>query len=121
MEAVLDTNFIISCVKKKIDFFSHLEESGFKVAVPKEVIDELKDLRLKTRHDDKVAIDLALEMLNGKNVNKIKLGSGKVDDRLIEIGRKGAYIATLDAYIKRSVPNVVIIDSRKDGLLIERH
>ena len=120
MDVILDTNFIVSCVRKKIDFFSHLEETGFKVIVPKEVVDELKDLRHKVKHDDEGAVKLALEMLNGKNVNKIKLGQGKVDDKLIDLGKRGAYIATLDAYIKRSIPNSVIIDSRKNGILVEK-
>jgi len=120
MDVILDTNFIVSCIKRKIDFFSHLEEIGFKVIIPREIVEELKDLRHKVKHDDEVAIELALEMLSGKNVNKIKLGQGKVDDKLIDLGKQGAYIATLDSYIKRSVPNSVIIDSRKNGLVVER-
>ena len=47
MEAVLDTNFIVSCVKKKIDFISELENLGFKIVLPKEIFQELKDLRFK--------------------------------------------------------------------------
>lgn len=120
MEAILDTNFMISCVKRKIDFFSHLEEAGFRVAIPREVMDELKDLKFKVRHYDKEAINIVLELLSEKGLKKIKLGQGKVDDKLIEFGRRGAYIATLDSYIKRSVPNIVTIDSRKNGILIER-
>ncbi len=121
MEVILDTNFIISCIKNKIDFFSHLEESGFKVLVPREVIEEMKDIRLDVKHDERTAIDIALALLNEKKIKKIKLGQGKVDDRLIEHGKKGMYIATLDSYIRRSVPNKVIIDSRKNGILIERN
>lgn len=120
MEAVLDTNFIVSCIKNGIDFFSHLEEAGFKVAIAKEVVEELKDLRHKVKHDDRIAVDLALDLLEKRDFKKIRLGKGKVDDRLIHLGKEGAYIATLDSYIKRSVPNTVVIDSRKNGLLIER-
>ncbi|MEK6889791.1 MAG: hypothetical protein AABX35_01250 [Nanoarchaeota archaeon] len=120
MEAILDTNFIVSCMKNGIDFFAHLEEAGFKVAIPKEVVEELKDLRHKVKHDDGVAVDLALALLEKRDYKRINLGKGKVDDRLVKLGKEGAYIATLDSYIKRSVPNTVIIDSRKNGILIER-
>jgi rRNA-processing protein FCF1 len=120
MEVVLDSNFIVSCMKNGIDFFGHLEESGFKVAIPKEVVEELKDLRHKVKHDDRIAVDLALDLFSKRDFKRINLGKGKVDDKLVELGKNGAYIATLDSYIKRSVPNTVGIDSRKNGILIER-
>jgi len=120
MEVILDTNFIISCVKRKIDFIDRLRGEGFKVLVPKEVIDELKDLRLNVFHDDRVAIDFALEILNSKDIKKIKLGHKQVDESLIEMGNKGAYIATLDRAIRHSVPNKVLISDAKNDILIER-
>lgn len=120
MEVVLDSSFIISCIKKKIDFVSELEILGFKVALPREVLQELKDLRLKSKHDDRVAIDLALQMFENRKIRKLTMSGGKVDDKLIEIGRQGAYIATLDAYIKRSVPNRVVISTAGNKLAVER-
>ncbi len=114
MEVILDTNFIISCVMKGIDFFSQLEEQGFKVKVPHEVMDELKDLRLKVRRAERDAIELALEMFSRKGVKKMKLGHMRVDDGLVEKGKQGYYIATLDREIKRKVPKrVVIFDAQK--------
>lgn len=120
MEVLLDSNFIISCIKKRIDFFETLEGQGFKVTVPKEVIEELKDLRLKVAHADRTAIDVALELFSHKKIRKVKLPKGPVDAGLIAFGKKGAYIATLDAAIKRAIPNAVTIDSRKNGLIVER-
>src|SRR3989344_9092225 len=105
MEVILDTNFIVSCIKKKIDFMSELELQGFKVLVPREVLQELKDLRLKVRHDDRTAVNIALEKFASGNIKKMRLGTQSVDAGLIEKGKQGAYIATLDAAIKRTVPN----------------
>ena len=31
MEVILDTNFIVSCVRRKIDFLNELENLGFKI------------------------------------------------------------------------------------------
>lgn len=109
MEVILDTNFIISCIKKRIDFISQLEEQGFSIRVPLEVFHELKDLRNSVSHADRGAIDVALDMFSSKKVKKIKLGHNKVDVGLIEKGKKGIHIATLDREIKRLVPNVVVI------------
>lgn len=111
MEVILDTNFIISCIRKKIDFLSQLEEQGFKVAVPREVLQELKDVRRdkKTSRDDRTAIDLAMEMLLNKKIKKMSLGSGKVDNWLVQKGNDGYYIATLDKDVKHHVPRKIVI------------
>ncbi len=120
MEVLLDSNFIISCVKRKINYINELESLGFKVVLPKEIFQELKDLRLKVPHDDRVAIDLALKKFNSEKIKKIKLGNKNVDKGLIQLGKKGAYIATLDSAIKRSVPNKVVISDAKNSLVVER-
>jgi len=116
MNAILDTNFIISCIRKKIDFMSQLEEQGFKVMVPREVMQELKDIRLRSSasHEDRMAIDLALGIFSQHGIKRISLGEGRVDDWLIHMGKQGYYVATLDQGIKRAVPHsIVIFDAQK--------
>jgi rRNA-processing protein FCF1 len=120
MEALLDSSFIISCVKNKIDFIATLEADGFSVKVPVEVMQELKDLRLKTGREERVAIDVAMEVITKRKVKGANLGKQSVDEGLIAAGKKGAYIATLDSAIKRSVPNKISISSANKGIVIER-
>jgi len=122
MEVILDANFIISCVMKRIDFLSQLKEKGFKVVVPREVIQEMKDLRIgrKMSQEERIAIDVAIKILFSKKVKKMTIGQGKVDDLLIKKGKEGAYIATLDNGIKRQVPNRVVIFSAKKEVGVER-
>jgi len=120
MEVILDTNFIISCIRKKIDFLSELEQQGFKVILPREVLQELKDLRLNVVREDKVAIDVALEIFSKRSVKKSTLGKRTVDEGLILLGKQGAYIATLDAAIKRSVPNSIGLSLAGNSILIQR-
>ena len=68
-----------------------------------------------------VAIDLAMKLFSSsKRIKKMSLGHNIVDDALIEKGRQGFYIATLDNAIKHKVPNRVVIDSARMGLKIER-
>lgn len=118
----MDTNFVLTCVKMKIPFVDRLREEGFKVVVPKEVMEELKDLRRRpASHEQRVAIGFSLKMLeNNKNVKHMTLGGKTVDASLIELGKKGAYIATLDGGIRRVVPNKILISDIKRDILIER-
>lgn len=111
MEVFLDSSFIISCIRERIDFLTQLEEQGFKVLVPLEVLQEMKDLRNKnkTSHEDRVAIDVAMEMIENRKVKKTRLTGGSVDDGLIKKGKEGYYIATLDSGIKHEVPKKVVL------------
>jgi len=120
MEVILDTNFIISCVRRKIDFVSELKKLGFRVIVPREVIEEMKDIRQKVVRDERIAIDIAMEIIQKEKLEKSTLATGKVDDGLILLGKKGAFIATLDGAIKRIVPNIVSIENATNGLIVER-
>ena len=85
MEVLLDANFIISCILKKIDFISQLQDKGFKIVVPREVLQEPKDLKFngRTSSNERTAIDVALEMLYSKKIKKTTIGEGRVDDLLI--------------------------------------
>jgi len=120
MEVILDTNFIVSCVRRRIDFIEELEKQGFRIKVPKEVIEEMKDIRKDVSRDERIAIDMAFEILDKGKVEKMGLPTMKVDEALIEFGKKGVYIATLDSAIKRVVPNTVSIENASNGIIVER-
>jgi len=126
MKVLLDTNFVISCIRKNIDFISQLESLGFNVVLPLEVLQELKDLRKNPGENraDRAAIDIAFELFEKRKVKKMSLGSlkskQKLDEKLIHKGKDGYYIATLDNEIKRSVPNKIIILNAKNEVGIER-
>lgn len=120
MEAILDSNFIISCIKRKINFLDELKNLGFKILLPKEVFQELKDLRLNVTHSERAAIDLFFELLKNKKIKKVRLRKKVVDEGLIEKGKQGCYIATLDSSIKRAIPNKIIISDAKNSLIVER-
>lgn len=122
MDVFLDSSFIVSCVMKRIDFIEELRGMGFRVLVPREVLDELKDLRLKdkTSRRERESIDIAFKMLEEFAVKKKTIGGRNVDDALVSKGAEGFYIATLDRGIKVRVSNLVVIDSARKGLKIER-
>ena len=120
MEVLLDTNFIVSCILKRIDFLEELKNLGFTPILPREVFQELKDLQNKVSHAERAAIDVAFEIFEKEKIKKAKIGGINVDDGLIAKGKAGIYIATLDAGIKNKVPNLVLISNSKNGLSVER-
>lgn len=121
MEVILDSSFVISCIRNRIDFISQLEEQGFKVVLPREVLQEIKDLKSKTlSREDRLAVDVALELFEKNKLKKISFGQGKVDDYLIQKGLEGIYIATLDKGIKRKIDKTVVILKSKNSVGIEK-
>lgn len=120
MEAILDTNFILACLRRNISFLDELEAQGFKPMLAHEVFEELKDLRQTATLSDRVALDLAFALFEKRKVHKMTLGHHKVDEGLIIKGKKGAYIATLDAGIRRVVPNSIGISNAQNTIEITR-
>ena len=111
--AVLDTNFILSCVKQKIDFFEEICFKGMKILIPEEVINEIKKIAIsgKRLHYRRNA-ELALKVLEKNNFETIQFRSSNVDKSLIEYSKanKNAVIATLDSALKGKIkkPQLVI-------------
>ena len=121
MEVLLDSSFIISCIRKRIDFIAQLTEQGFIVCVPREVMQEMKDLRKRSKlsHEDRIAIDVALDMFSKRDIKKTSMGHGKVDDWLIKKGKEGIHIATLDSEVKRQIPHKIVIFSAQGRVGVE--
>src|SRR3989344_938855 len=122
MEVVLDSSFILSCIKRRIDFIEELEKEGFRIHVPLSVFQELKDLKKsdKIGREGRANADIAMKMLENKKIKKIRIGGRTVDEGLIRKGKEGVFIATLDREVKRNVPNRVVISNSKNSIILER-
>lgn len=112
--AVLDTNFILSCVKKKIDFFREIPERGINILIPTQVIEEIKRIENSTkklyfRESAKLAVVILEE--NGNDFEEIDLKINGVDKGLIKYGAEHpkAIIATLDKGIQDRITNHKLI------------
>ena len=114
--ALLDTNFIITCIKQKIDFFEELYFRGYQIIIPDKVIDELKKLSKAKSRDSKYAT-LALHLLEKyKTEAKIQIEdfmAEAADDALLELDKKGNAIATLDSELRHKIRNAKIIVIRQ--------
>ena len=116
-QVLLDTNFIMSCARQKIDFFEQIPLMGLEILIPKQVIHELKNL---SKSKDSAYIredaDLALKLLNRNKFTLMKLRRNDVDRGIIELAEenKDLIIATLDKELKSKIKNQkMIIKGRK--------
>ena len=108
--ALLDTNFILICIKQKIDFFEELEFMGFEIIIPDKVIDELKKLKQTS----------ALKLLEKNNFKEIILAGKNTDNSIINYANKNPEIlvATLDKELNNKLKNRKIIIRGKKKLEI---
>ena len=117
MSVILDTNFILTCVKQRIDIFSQLRDLvGDKILVPAGVIAELsrlgKDKKLKI--SEREAADLALQLLDGEKIILLDL-TGKVDDSIVKyVLKHDCYVASLDRGIKARLKNAKFLTIRQE-------
>tara|TARA_Y100000034_G_C6700197_1_gene308744 strand:- start:73 stop:408 length:336 start_codon:yes stop_codon:yes gene_type:complete len=102
--AILDTSFILSAIRNKIDFFDAL--AGTKFIITKKVLQELE-------RKDKTG--LALQIIKKHKVTIKDLGQGHADKQIIKYAKEHpkTLVATLDREIKKGVKNSKIVIREK--------
>jgi len=118
-QTILDTNFILSCVKQKIDFFRDIPNIGLEILIPTQVIEEIKRVanstkKLRFRDDAK----LAQVILEKNNFKEIDIRGKYVDKGLINYAKEHPklVVATLDRDIKKKVTNFKLVIRGKKKL-----
>lgn len=117
---ILDTNFILSCIKQKIDFFGELEQEGYQIIIPKQVINELKLLKSRDKKQSSYESKLALKLLKKYKFKKTDLKTNKADKAILKFAKKHprVIIATLDKELKEKIKNKKLIIRGKNKLEI---
>mgnify|MGYP001568334500 CR=1 FL=1 len=110
MEVMLDTSFILTCLKEKIDFLE-AEEFG-RLVIPKQVIAELEKIKkVGKKLKERPLAELALQIIE-KNTEKFKFVSLEkefVDKGIVlyvkerEKAGEEMIVATLDREIKKEL------------------
>lgn len=107
-QVVVDTNFVVSCVRSKIDFLEKIYFMGYEILVPEQVLFELRKIilsekKLKLREE----AEIALKILSKAKLKKIDLGVTFVDKGLIKYAKANpnVIIATLDAELRTKIKN----------------
>jgi rRNA-processing protein FCF1 len=108
---LLDTNFILSCIRKKIDFFNDIKFLGLKIMIPIQVINELENLTLKGKLKFREESKLALNILKKNSFEKVDLNIKNVDNGIVKLAKEHEdyIIATLDKGIQSKIKNNKLI------------
>jgi len=126
MKILLDTNFILTCVKQKIDFPNRADEiidQKIEWIISQDVLNELNLLKNKMSIKvlDKNAAKLSFQIIQNLNP-KIILLSGEnpnVDMKIVKyITNKDIVLATLDKNLKSRVKNRILTIRGKNNLEI---
>jgi len=109
-QIILDTSFILTCVRQKIDFFEKLNGEGMEILVPDQAIDELMGL----------GADAALKILEINEFKLVKEKGKDADEAIIKLAKKNpqAIVATLDNGLKKKIKNKKMIIRGKKTLEI---
>jgi rRNA-processing protein FCF1 len=118
---LLDTNFILTCIRNKIDFFNELKNQGFEIITPKQVIEEIKRIiESKKKYKFREEAEISMKILNKNKFSEINLQGKNVDKAIIKYALQNTnlIIATLDREIKSKIKNKVMIIRNKKILMI---
>ncbi|MAH51132.1 hypothetical protein CMI37_35270 [Candidatus Pacearchaeota archaeon] len=122
MKILLDTNFLLTTAKQKIDFDSlanQLFDQEIEWVVPLEVLKELKQLaeRQGEKTADKESAKLALQLVD--NFDNVPLGTDTVDNGIVRYAKNNqVIIATLDRNLKKRFDNKILTIRGKKSLEI---
>ncbi len=117
-QIILDTSFILTCVKQKIDFFEEIKLMGLQIAIPKQVIKEIERISELKKGASKNQSELALKLINQQKPRTINLKGKTTDKAIINYAKQheDAVIATLDREIKKKIKNPKLIIRGKKKL-----
>jgi len=124
MKILLDTNFVLTCAKQKIDFLSianNTIDKEIEWIVPQDVLNELGNIKDEegTKIADKKAAELSFRIIEGLKPEVINL-PGKnpnVDIKIVNyIISKDIILATLDKNLKSRVKNKILTIRGKSNL-----
>ena len=119
-QTLLDTSFILTCIRNKIDFIEEITLQGSEVLIPKQVISEIQRISIskkKLRFRDEAI--LAMKVLENSIFKKIDLKTKNTDNGIARYSNDhDVIVATLDRGLKKKVKGQKLVIRRKKNLEI---
>lgn len=114
MKIILDTNFLMTAAKFKIDVFSELR--GNNLFVLDSVIEELKKIS-NGRSKHSISAKVALNLIKIKGLKVLESTEKGTDSSLLNYAKKGYIVATQDKILKNKLKKngkrIIIIRQKK--------
>lgn len=129
---IIDTNFLVSAIRFKVDIFSGFQgicDFKYVVCIVDSTIDELEKLAETGKPKDKIAARISLELIKKKKISITKIPSKNkrvknVDLLILNLIKKGNFIvATQDKELKseirkKGVPIIVLRQKKYLKLIV---
>ncbi|MGC9309786.1 MAG: hypothetical protein ACP5D2_03785 [Candidatus Nanoarchaeia archaeon] len=112
-KVILTRDFLIHCLNEEIDFEFQLMNSGCKIAVIREDLQHLKDWQPRSSHRKKAMLAVIEGIYNNPNIEKKTLPIEDMDNKIIELGKQGYYIASTRNDILNRVEKKVLIKDKE--------
>lgn len=125
MDILLDTNFVITCVKHKLDFdaqINDITDEKVRWIVPEDVVSELEDIKNRKgiKFLDRRAAGIAIDLINliDSHMIELKGRNPNVDIKIASYLKKNknVVLATLDKKLKSRVKNKILTTRGKKKL-----
>ncbi|NIM47354.1 MAG: hypothetical protein GTN40_04340 [Candidatus Aenigmarchaeota archaeon] len=100
MKIILDTNFLIDCIRFRIDLKSELR--GNELFVLDSIIFEIEKITERKTKESSIA-KLALDYIKRKHLKILKLKEKNTDLSLLNYSKRGYAIATHDRVLKNKI------------------
>ncbi len=118
---ILDTNFLVDCLARKVDFFSEIARIlpfQHRLAVVDKTLDELDTIITGGKQDARTGARLAKQLIMKKRIGIITTDKkGYTDALILKAANKDTIVATQDQGLKRKLRekgiSVVVIRQRK--------
>ena len=129
---IIDTNFLVSAIRFKIDLFSELQricDFKYTICIVDGIIDELEKLAETGKPKDKIAARISLELIKKEKIKITRISPKNkrvknVDLLILNLIKEGDFIvATQDKELKREikkkrVPLIVLRQKRYLKLIV---
>ena len=117
-KVLLDTSFILTCIRNKIDFFEDIQSMGSKILIPKQVIQEIENIsKSKKKLHFREEAQIALKLLRKSKFRKIDLKTKNTDNGISKYSKEhDIIVATLDREIKNKIKNSKLVIRGKKKL-----
>ena len=119
-KVILDTNFILTCIRQKIDFFEEINLMGLQILIPEQVLTEIKRIseskkKLRFREEAR----LSLKLLGKSKFTKVDLKSKNTDNGILKYSKEqDIIVAALDKELKQKVKGQKLVIRGKKKLEI---
>ena len=101
---VLDTNFLIDCIRFKIDVneISRLIDEEYKIFIPSSVIKELKKISERKSKDGDLA-KIAIRLIEQKGFETIETKERDTDESIVRCVEKNDVVGTDDIKLRKTL------------------